>query len=385
VSITISVGLILIGILEVLFAVLVMRNVLASPLLPELPAQSAKTTHPRVSVVIAARDEEARIEGAVRGILAQKGVDLELIVVDDRSRDGTPRVLESLKKAEPRLAVVRVDELPAGWLGKCHACHQGAHLATREWILFCDGDIHMTPYVIARAVAVCERDQAAHVALWPRVDSKPVVVRAVLLAWAQCLALYAPAAQINRDRGKKGVGIGAFNLVRKSAYEQIGGHVPLRMEVVDDVKLGFLLRKAGFRQRVYGAMADVEAGWAQSVAEILRLSEKNWFAGMGFHLPKTAAVIGLFWTFILVSLAGPLLDPAWGWIPFAGLFSTVVPAVHQARSLGWPWVVALLAPFGFFLFGVAGVRSTWKTLRQGGIRWRDTFYPLEELRRGLVN
>src|SRR4051812_36019705 len=92
----------------------------------------------RCSVVIGARDEEARIEQTIHHLLAQRGVELEIIVVDDRSRDRTGEILRQLRKEDSRVQVKRVDVLPEGWLGKCHACHIGARQTTGDWILFTD-------------------------------------------------------------------------------------------------------------------------------------------------------------------------------------------------------------------------------------------------------
>lgn len=96
---------------------------------------------PCVSVVIAARDEEARIEMTARNLLSQEDVELEVIAVDDRSTDRTGEILGRIAETEPRLKVLRVDALPEGWLGKCHACHMGTQSATGEWLLFTDADM----------------------------------------------------------------------------------------------------------------------------------------------------------------------------------------------------------------------------------------------------
>src|SRR5262245_50611517 len=104
----------------------------------------------RCSVVVAARNEEARIEQSIRRLLGQRGVDLELIVVNDRSTDRTGEILGRLALEDSRLRVKRVDVLPEGWLGKCHACHIGAGAATGDWILFTDADCWLKPDVISR-------------------------------------------------------------------------------------------------------------------------------------------------------------------------------------------------------------------------------------------
>jgi glycosyltransferase involved in cell wall biosynthesis len=378
-----AVFVLIVGVVWLLFAAMATRNILACRRLPpRAPADGAAPA--RVSVVVAARDEGARIEAAVRGLLLQEGVELELIVVDDRSTDATPAILARLAAEEPRLTVIRIDWLPEGWLGKCHACWEGARGARGEWILFADGDIHMRPDLVARAVATAERQGADHLCLWPSVNSRGALTQASILAWGQFLALYCPAARINRDRGRKGVGIGAFNLLRTSAYRAIGGHEALKMEVVDDIKLGLLVRRAGFRQRLYSGFGDLEAEWATGAWQVVKAVEKNWFAGADYSLTKAGTLIVVIVVMWTAGLLGPWLDGTWGWIALVGWFSPIVPAVVQARLTRWPIHVALLTPLGFVTFVLAGIHSTFKTLRQGGIRWRDTFYPLAALRAGLV-
>jgi len=379
------------------FSLIVLLNLLASPSLPRRddsdpsrrcqPADSgaAAAPLPSVSIIVAARNEAARIEQGVRGLMAQQGIDLEITVVDDRSTDATPQILARLAAEFPALRVVRVDSLPAGWLGKCHAMSLGAKNARGGWLLFTDADIHMSPDLVARALAKAADERADHLCLWPTVNCTAAATRGVMLAWSQCLAIYAPAWSINRDRGRRAIGIGAFNLMRAEAYRAIGGHEPLRMEVVDDVKLGLLLRRGGFRQRVYTAFADLEADFAHSVPGAVRIVEKNWFAGVGYSVAKSAASILLFAVLWFAALAGPWLAPGVvGWAALASLWAPAIPAVVQIRRAGWPAWVLPLVPLGYLVFCWAGIHSTTKTLRQGGIRWRDTFYPLAELRAGMV-
>lgn len=363
-----------------LYTVIALRNVAAAPPLPASDQLDKSVELPIVSVVIAARNEGARIEQTLRSLLSQRGITLQLIVVDDRSTDATPDILRRLADEDRRLIVARVDQLPEGWLGKCHACWMGTQRATGEWLLFSDGDVHMSPDLLVRAVATAERDAADHVTLWPGLNSCGLVTRGSLLAWGQLMSLYAPPAQINADRGRRGVGVGAFNLVRAAAYRAVGGHEALRMQVVDDMKLGLLLRRAGFRQRVYAGFRDLEVEWADSPGGLIRVVEKNWFAAMDYSLWKGTLVIACFAVFWLAGIAGPLLDGYAGWAALAATLTPILPALIQARQMGWPWYTAVFAPFGFVLFVLAGIHSMWKTLRQGGIRWRDTFYPLSALR-----
>ena len=133
-----------------------------------LPERTERSDGVRVSVVVTARNEERRIEDTVRRLLAQRGIEIEIVVVDDRSTDGTPHILERLVAEHTGIRHVRVDVLPAGWLGKTHACQVGAEVASGNWLLFADADAWMLPDLVARAVSAGTIAGVEHVALFPR-------------------------------------------------------------------------------------------------------------------------------------------------------------------------------------------------------------------------
>lgn len=350
--------------------------------LPTLETLKEQVTPARCSVVIAARDEEARIEQTVRHLLAQRGVELEIIVVDDRSADGTGEILRRLAKDDARLQVKRVDALPEGWLGKCHACHVGASAATGDWILFTDGDCWLKPDVIARALIVAERDEADHVTMAAGTVLSSAAARAWYLLFLTGLGDW--FAKVNRDRPKSHVGIGAFNLVRASAYRQCGGYEALRLTVVDDIKLGLLLSRAGKRTRAFLGSDDVECHWGTTVGSMVKIMEKNYFAALdyrlGLALAGNMAVILVCILLVLGLISGTPVGIVAGLSPL----SLILPAAILARRVGWSWPCAVWTPFMFPVFWYALSNSAFVTLRQGGIRWRETFYPLAALRAGNV-
>jgi cellulose synthase/poly-beta-1,6-N-acetylglucosamine synthase-like glycosyltransferase len=236
----------------------------------------------RCSVVIAARDEETRIEGAVRRLMAQRGVEAEFFIVDDRSTDRTGEILRQLAKDDAQVKLKRVEVLPDDWLGKCHACHVGASAATGDWILFTDADCWLKPDVIARAVQLAQRDGADHVVISPGVDLKSPTTRAWHLMLLTSISHW--FSGVNRDRPKSYIGSGAFNLVRAEAYRQCGGYEALRLTVLDDVKLGQLLVRAGERTRAFLGVDDVRCHWGTTVWSMVKLVEKNSFAALDFRL-----------------------------------------------------------------------------------------------------
>jgi len=361
---------------------------------------------PTLSVVVTARDEAGRIARTVRGLLAQRYPDLEVVVVDDRSADGTSEILDELAadpagNAAGRLRVVRVEALPEGWLGKVHACRRGAERARGDWILFMDGDVELSRGdTLARVVRLAGRDRLDHVAVVP--DSRPMSpLHAGLMAvFGQMYLTATRAFEMERDRPRCGGGIGAFNLVRRAAYERIGGHDLLRMEIADDFKLGRLLKESGARQRFYDGRDLVRCRWQEGTLEVIRGLEKNFFAGFDYSLWQVAAftLIALALTFgpAILGLAGSSIQGTGGrsspaaaaapWAPLA-LQVTMILLIssRQAGSLGVPApLLALLHPIAVvFLLGAAW-NSALRTLRRGGVCWRGTFYPIDLLRRGIV-
>jgi glycosyltransferase involved in cell wall biosynthesis len=334
------------------------------------------------SVVVAARDEESRIGDTVGCLLAQLDVRLEVIVVDDRSTDRTAEVLRRLAQHDDRVRTQRVHELPAGWLGKCYACHLGAASAKGEWILFTDADCWLKPDVVARALRVAEREGADHVTLTPGTDATSLGARAWHLAFLITLANW--FSGVNRDRPRAYLGMGAFNLVRAAAYRECGGYEALRLTVLDDIRLGLLLRRAGKRTRGFIGGSDTECHWGTTVRGMIQIMEKNYFAAMDFRL--AAALAAGLWGMLFwgAAIVGPFTGTAAGVAAGLAMLTISVPAYVFARRLGWGGTSALLTPLVFPALFYAMLNSAWVTTRQGGIFWRDTFYSLEELRSGAV-
>jgi cellulose synthase/poly-beta-1,6-N-acetylglucosamine synthase-like glycosyltransferase len=278
--------------------------------------------------------------------------------------------------------VKRVGVLPEGWLGKCHACHVGASAATGDWLLFTDADCWLKADVIARALSVAEREGASHITLVSGLAKGSVGLKASHLMFLVSLANW--FSGVNRDRPKSFMGIGAFNLVRTDAYRKCGGYETLRLTVVDDMKLGLLLRRAGERTRAFVGDDDVECHWGTTAWSTVKIMEKNYFAALdyrvGLVLAGSAFVMLMFTVIVLGLLSGTVAGLAAALSPL----SLILPAGILARRLNWPWATAIYVPFMLPLFLYSVLNSTFMTLRRGGVRWRDTFYPIEMLRRANV-
>lgn len=356
---------------------------------------------PSLTVVVTARDEEAEIETTVRGLLAQRYPDLQIVVVNDRSRDRTGAILDGIASepaARGRLEVIHNGSKPEGWLGKCHACRIGAARARSAWILFKDGDVTLVGEdLLARIVRMAERQGLDHIALIPDMGPVSAMQSALVGAFGQAFLVLARAHEMDEDRPRGGAGIGAFNLMRRDAYLSVGGHERLRMDPGDDVKLGQLLKEAGYRQRIYSGLGLVLCPWQRGTAGVVRGLEKNAFSGVRYSVFLLASLsILVAWMTVgplLNGIAGlviggagaPPFVRAAAWAPFAiqqGI--ALLGWVLRGRIFGVSFAAALLYPLAVVLLGIAVWNSAIRTLRRGGISWRGDFYPLAGLREGLV-
>lgn len=340
---------------------------------------------PRVAVIFAARNEVRAVEAAVTTMLALDYPDWELIAVNDRSDDGTGAVLDALAAREPRLKVVHVTALPAGWLGKTHALHLGAAQASGEYLLFTDADVHFRADALRRAIAHAEAAGLDLVSAVPELHglghALGVCVNAFGLAFTAGIRPWAIADPRSEAHGS----VGAFGLVRTATYRRLGGHEPLRLRPDDDLKLGRLFKAGGARCEFLLGRQALWVAWYSSVGAMIRGLEKNSYAAAdyrGWLIALGAVACGLFFLWPFAAL-GLTTGAAWA-LHAAAIGLMLALGCDQTRFTGGRWWYGLLLPAGAAIFGYAVVRATILTLRHGGITWRGTFYPLRDLRANVL-
>lgn len=347
------------------------------------PAEGAEM--PSVSIVIAARNEARGIEPALRSVLSQRGESIEVIVVDDRSDDATGAILDRIASENPRLRVVHVAELPAGWLGKNHALWLGAQSARGALLLFTDADVVMTPDTAARAAGYLVREGMDHVTVAPRVIMPGRLLQAFGVVFGIFFSLFTRPWKVRDPRSRHHVGIGAFNLVRAEPYRRMGTHRAIAMRPDDDVKLGKLVKKSGFRSDFVIGAEHVSVEWYHSLREVVHGLRKNGFAGVDYRLSvvlfATASMLLVFiapfvavwvtegWTRVLNGVAVGLML-----LIYAG----------AARAQRTPVWYGVLFPVACLLILVVMWNATIYALWNRGIEWRGTHYPLEELRANKI-
>jgi hypothetical protein len=354
------------------------------PSVKDLPL-AERNVWPRVSVIVPARDEAEAVEAATRARLAEGYPELELLLVDDRSSDGTGAVADELAAEDPRVRALHVTELPKGWLGKVHALHRGTGAARGDWLLFTDADVHLAPGALRRVVAWAEERGLDHVAAIPEVASRGFLLDAAYAAFGRWFALSQRLWAVEDPRSSASVGVGAFNLVRREAFDRTPGFPWLRMDVTDDLALGLMLKRHGARSRVLNGAGFVTLVWYESMTAMVRGLEKNTFALLRCRLWRALAAAGAT---LCIDAApflalAPLGIPGLPWLGAAALAAGLVAAARSARWARRPILPGLVFPLGSVLLAFILVRAGVLGALRGGIRWRGTFYASEELRRGM--
>src|SRR5437667_671272 len=270
--------------------------------------------YPRVSIIVPACNEEEAIEQGLTRLLDIDYDNYEIIAVNDRSTDRTGEIMDSIAantNAYGRVKVIHVAILPTGWLGKTHAMWTAARHASGEWLLFTDADVLFKPDALRRALVYAEAEAADHVVLFPRMIMKSPGEK-MMIAFFQTLFVFGHRPWKVADPDTRDhMGVGAFNMVRRRVYEAVGTYQALRFEVVDDMKLGKVVKNAGYRQRnVFGGDL-ISIRWAKGGMGVVDNLTKNFFAIMSFQWPRALASCFALAFVNLMPFAGVLLAHGW--------------------------------------------------------------------------
>ena len=344
------------------------------------------TLLPKISVIVPARNEEAQIRNGLTTLLNSTGVELEVIAMNDRSTDATGRIMDEIAATDTRLKVVHLTALPEGWLGKNHAMHLASEKATGQLLLFTDGDIIYQPLAIETAVRHFLRHKLQHLCLLPRMLPGSILENAVVTFFGLAFAIGMQLHLIKTRWPLSYAGVGAFNLVDTEFYRAIGGHSPIAMDILDDVKLGKLIKKNGGTIDFQMAPMLLAVRWQSSLWGVVTGLEKNGFASLNYSIVQLLIVSFLFLLTMVFPYLSPFILPlkaASGFIATAILWHLVFAFILLRTPGGL--LLTPLFPVGAWLMAFAYWRSAIITLRQGGVRWRDSFYPLAQLRKRLYS
>ena len=374
---------------------------------------AAANGEPRVSIIVPARNEEENIRETLTQLLALDYSNYEIIAVNDRSTDRTGQIMDEVAAAlkspsgagaparvsaapelpteadksvrSTRLKVMHISELPPGWLGKTHAMWMAGQQATGDWLLFTDADVFFKPDSLRRAVAYAEAERADHVVLFPcMIVKRPG--ETMMIAFFQALFVFGHRPwKVADPNARDHMGVGAFNLVRRSVYDAVGTYRALRMEVLDDMKLGKVIKNAVFAQRNVFGEDLISIHWAKGAFGIVDNLTKNFFAVLSFQWPRTVVTVLGLGFLNLGPFLGVWLAHGWARVPYViALGSLFLIYYGMSVRSAVPAYYFFLHPISTSLFMYILLRSMVHALWNDGIVWRGTKYPLEELRKGMV-
>jgi len=346
---------------------------------------------PGVSVIVPARNEQGSIAENLHRLIRQDYDNLEVIAVDDRSTDQTGVLMDEVatdaahRRGKQILRVLHIHDLPPGWMGKVYAMWSASLQATGDWLLFTDADVMFEPQCLRRAIAYAEEVGADHLVLFPRIHMHTVGER-MMIGFFQLLFFFGHRPWKVADPDTKDyIGVGAFNLIRRSVYDAIGTYRAVRMEVLDDMKLGKLVKDNRYRQRVAYGYELFSIRWAEGAMGVVGNLTKNLFAVLQYKILKSLGACFALVFLNLFPFIGVVIAHGWsraGYIVALG--SMLILYCHRSRR-------AYISPFYFFLHPVSTLlflygllRSIFFTLWKGGVVWRGTLYPLDELKKGIV-
>lgn len=241
------------------------------------PAAATLATEPgaTITAIVPARNEEVSIACCVRSLARQAEI-AEVFVVDDQSTDRTEEIVRGLMREIPNLRLLEVEAVPGGWLGKNHAVWQGVKHAVSEWLLFTDADAELLDGAAARALKIAEQTNAALVSFSPEQETEAWYEKA-LIPFVYCrLSKYFSYDAVNDPTSNVAAANGQFLMIRRDAYEAIGGHENIAAEVLEDVALAKQVKAAGYRiwfgsgagvvrVRMYRSFAAMWEGWKKNL------------------------------------------------------------------------------------------------------------------------
>jgi chlorobactene glucosyltransferase len=230
---------------------------------------------PKVTILVPAKDEKERIAECLRSALNQDYPDFHVIAIDDRSTDGTGTVMDELAKEDPRLSVIHLTELPDGWTGKCNALHQGVQRAKGEWLLFFDSDVVLDSNALSATLGTAIERKFRLFSLLPRMECQSLLEGLLVpLAGAAVTAIFAAAWTNSNSSPRSAFANGQFLLIRRDAYDAVGGHSAVRDQYCEDMALARIFKDRGLRPRMcwgtnlcsvrmYDSLATIMRGWSR--------------------------------------------------------------------------------------------------------------------------
>lgn len=367
---------------------------------PPPRVQNAPQTRPQISVLIPARNEERSIVACVESVLANTGVELEVIVLDDHSEDATAALVREMAQKDGRVRLETAPPLPSGWCGKQHACYTLAQRARFDLLTFLDADVRLTPEALARMIAFQQCSQAELVSGFPRQETGSWLEKLVIPLINWLLTNYLPMCGMRWTTNPRfGAGCGQWFLTTRSAYATVGGHAAVRASLHDGVTLPRAYRNNGLQThiadatdiavcRMYHSAGQVWFGLAKNAREGLAawpaILVWTLLLGLGHVAPFLLLPLGLdlaydgaIAQFLFPGDREPIRQIGRIVTLFAGLACglSLLVRLDTARRFRASWFGAFLHPFGITALLAIQWYAIVQAVRGKSIGWKGRAHP----------
>jgi chlorobactene glucosyltransferase len=345
---------------------------------------------PFISVIVPARNERRNIQRCISALLGQTYPNYEIIVVDDRSSDGTSQLLYGMLHAPENqkqlLRVLRGTDLPQGWSGKPHALVQGVETARGEWLCFIDADTFASPELLASAYATARQHSADLFSVLTSQELGSFWEKTILPLVFTALAFGFPASRVNDPGQPDAIANGQFILVNRAVYASLGGHAAVRERIDEDKALAELVKHGGgrlivadgrqvVRTRMYTSLPEIWEGWTKNI--YLGLQDRLWLLMFGALMGLMAALLLPFWL-----VGGLVWANSGGGLPAALIAAEaivlwaylLIVRVRACRAFEISPLYAITLPLGALLFTGMMLQSAFNVLSGRGVRWKGRTY-----------
>ena len=344
---------------------------------------------PAVAIIVPARDEIANIATCLTGLTAQCGLTggLSIAVVDDGSRDGTGQAVARMARDDPRIELINPGDLPAGWMGKPHACWQGALRSKAEWLCFIDADVRATPDLVGAALAAALRQRIDMLSLNPLQELGSFWERLIIPAGLVLIGCAQDLRPVDDPASPEVTANGQFLLIRRAVYFAIGGHMAVRGEICEDKALAARVKHAGWRYRMLGAEHLARSRMYTSLNALWEGLAKNATEILGDG-PNTVAAatagMAIGWTALLLPILAalsavrePSTAAAIGTaLAILGSAAVIGIQIGTARHFRIPPVFGLLFPLAYTAVAALAWHS-FALRRAGRVTWKGRTYALQ--------
>jgi chlorobactene glucosyltransferase len=342
---------------------------------------------PSLTLIVPARNESANIRTCLCSLLAQQypAERLRIVVIDDDSQDDTAAVVASLAAGDSRVTLLSAPPLPPGWKGKAHACWCAVRAlpADSEWLCFLDADMRAHPLALASAVRAAEAGGLDLLSLAPRHELGSLAERLIIPCGLYLLGFSQDLARIQAPESEEVVCTGQFMLVRRRAYDQVGGYAMVRGSICEDLEFAQLLKRKGRKVRLEDGSAvlvvRMYTGWRTLWPGIAK-NLVDMLGGVPRTILTAAVAVVLSWAAVIL----PLIDAAACRSDASGACVALLPAVlgsaaafglHLAGALhfGIPWWYGLLFPLGYTTGAFIALDSIrWRLIHR--VKWKGRTY-----------